>query len=141
MGFEILDGPHIETDYYNFEALNIPADHHARDMQDTFWFADKIHLLCTHTSAVQVRGMESHVPPFRFIVPGKVFRCERIDASHEMVFHQLEGMMVGEGITVGNLIYFMQTILTEIFKRKVDVRLRPGFSPSLSRDSNSILNA
>jgi len=129
MGFEILDGPHIETDYYNFEALNIPADHPARDMQDTFWFADKLHLLRTQTSAVQVRGMELYRPPFRFIAPGKVFRSERTDASHEMVFHQLEGMMVGEGITVGNLIYFMQTILTEIFKRNVEVRLRPGFFP------------
>lgn len=129
MGFEVLDGPHIEDDYHNFEALNIPDTHPARDMQDTFWFADKKHLLRTHTSTIQVRGMKTRKPPFRFVGPGKVFRCERTDASHEMVFHQLEGMMVGENVSVGNLIYFMKTLLTEIFKREVEVRLRPGFFP------------
>jgi phenylalanyl-tRNA synthetase alpha chain len=129
MGFEVLDGPHIEDEFHNFEALNIPATHPARDMQDTFWFADKKHLLRTHTSTIQVRGMKERKPPFRFVGPGKVFRCERTDASHEMVFHQLEGMMVGENISVGNLIYFMKTLLTEIFKKEVEVRLRPGFFP------------
>lgn len=129
MGFEILDGPHIEDDFHNFEALNIPADHPARDMQDTFWFSDMKHLLRTHTSTIQVRGMETRTPPFKFVGPGKVFRCERTDASHEMVFHQLEGMMVGENISVANLIYFMKTLLSEIFKRDVEVRLRPGFFP------------
>jgi phenylalanyl-tRNA synthetase alpha chain len=129
MGFEVLDGPHIEDEYHNFEALNIPATHPARDMQDTFWFADKKHLLRTHTSTIQVRGMKTRKPPFRFVGPGKVFRCERTDASHEMVFHQLEGMMVGEDVSVANLIYFMKTLLTEIFKRDVEVRLRPGFFP------------
>lgn len=129
MGFEVLDGPHIEDDYHNFEALNIPATHPARDMQDTFWFTDKKHLLRTHTSTIQVRGMKTRKPPFRFVGPGKVFRSERTDASHEMCFHQLEGMMVGEDVSVGNLIYFMKTLLTEIFKREVEVRLRPGFFP------------
>lgn len=129
MGFEVLDGPHIEDEFHNFEALNIPATHPARDMQDTFWFADKKHLLRTHTSTIQVRGMKERKPPFRFVGPGKVFRCERTDASHEMVFHQLEGMMVGENVSVGNLIYFMKTLLTEIFKKNVEVRLRPGFFP------------
>ena len=129
MGFEVLDGPHIEDEFHNFEALNIPDTHPARDMQDTFWFADKKHLLRTHTSTIQVRGMKERKPPFRFVGPGKVFRCERTDASHEMVFHQLEGMMVGENISVGNLIYFMKTLLSEIFKREVEVRLRPGFFP------------
>ncbi len=129
MGFEVLDGPHIEDDYHNFEALNIPDTHPARDMQDTFWFADKKHLLRTHTSTIQVRGMKTRKPPFRFVGPGKVFRSERTDASHEMCFHQLEGMMVGEDVSVGNLIYFMKTLLTEIFKREVEVRLRPGFFP------------
>ena len=129
MGFDVLDGPHIEDDYHNFEALNIPADHPARDMQDTFWFKDMKHLLRTHTSTIQVRGMESRRPPFKFVGPGKVFRCERTDASHEMVFHQLEGMMVEEELSVGHLIYFMQTLLTEIFRRKTNVRLRPGFFP------------
>jgi phenylalanyl-tRNA synthetase alpha chain len=129
MGFEVLDGPHIEDDWHNFEALNIPDTHPARDMQDTFWFADKKHLLRTHTSTIQVRGMKERKPPFRFVGPGKVFRCERTDASHEMCFHQLEGMMVGEDVSVGHLIYFMKTLLSEIFKRDVEVRLRPGFFP------------
>ena len=135
MGFEVLDGPHIETEFYNFEALNIPGDHPARDMQDTFWFKDEKspegqkHLLRTHTSTIQVRGMQSRKPPFRFIAPGTVFRWERTDASHEMVFQQLEGMMVGKDISVANLIYFMKQTLKEIFKRDVNVRLRPGFFP------------
>ena len=129
MGFEILDGPHIEDDYHNFEALNIPKSHPARDMQDTFWFKDMTHLLRTHTSTIQVRGMKERKPPFRFVGPGKVFRSERTDASHEMCFHQLEGMMVGEDISVGNLIYFMKTLLSEVFKKEVEVRLRPGYFP------------
>lgn len=135
MGFEVLDGPHIEDEFYNFEALNIPSDHPARDMQDTFWFnktkapEGKAHLLRTHTSTIQVRGMLSRKPPFRFIAPGVVFRCERTDASHEMVFTQLEGMMVGEGVSVSHLIYFMKTTLKQIFKKDVEVRLRPGFFP------------
>ena len=136
MGFDILDGPHIEDEFHNFEALNIPGDHPARDMQDTFWFhnpneesKEKKHLLRTHTSTIQVRGMQSRKPPFKFIAPGTVFRCERTDASHEMVFNQLEGMMVGEDISVSHLIYFMKTILKEIFKKEVEVRLRPGFFP------------
>jgi phenylalanyl-tRNA synthetase alpha chain len=135
MGFEVLDGPHVEDEFHNFEALNIPGDHPARDMQDTFWMDDpksevgKKHLLRTHTSTIQVRGMRERKPPFKFIAPGKVFRCERTDASHEMVFHQLEGMMVGKDISIGNLIYFMKTLLREIFKKEVEVRLRPGFFP------------
>ena len=115
MGFDVLDGPHIEDDFHNFEALNIPETHPARDMQDTFWFRDMKHLLRTHTSTIQVRGMESRKPPFKFVGPGKVFRCERTDTTHEMCFHQLEGMMVGKDITVGNLIYFMKTLLKEYF--------------------------
>lgn len=140
MGFDVLDGPHIEDEFHNFEALNIPADHPARDMQDTFWFHDphdekaldqtgKKRLLRSHTSTIQVRGMLARTPPFRFIAPGIVFRSERTDASHEMVFTQLEGMMVGKNISVANLIYFMKTILTEIFKKEVEVRLRPGYFP------------
>jgi phenylalanyl-tRNA synthetase alpha chain len=129
MGFDVLDGPHIEDEYHNFEALNIPKTHPARDMQDTFWFKDKKHLLRTHTSTIQIRGMKERKPPFRFIAPGKVFRCERTDATHEMVFHQLEGMMVGENISVSHLIYFMKTLLERIFKRSLEVRLRPGYFP------------
>ncbi|MDZ4786821.1 MAG: phenylalanine--tRNA ligase subunit alpha, partial [bacterium] len=129
MGFDVLDGPHIEDDWHNFAALNVAADHPARDMQDTFWFPDAVHLLRTHTSCIQVRGMEVKKPPFKFVAPGKVFRCERTDASHEMVFHQMDGMMVGEDVSVAHLIYFMKTLLTEVFKRDVEVRLRPGFFP------------
>ncbi|MBP9674714.1 MAG: phenylalanine--tRNA ligase subunit alpha [Bacteriovoracaceae bacterium] len=129
MGFEILDGPHIEDEYHNFEALNIPADHPARDMQDTFWFNDGKHLLRTHTSTIQVRGMKQRKPPFKFVAPGKVFRSERTDASHEFVFHQMEGMMVGENISVAHLIYVMKTLLSKVFGKDVEVRLRPGFFP------------
>ncbi|MBL7664656.1 MAG: phenylalanine--tRNA ligase subunit alpha [Bacteriovoracaceae bacterium] len=129
MGFEVLDGPHIEDEFHNFEALNIPSDHPARDMQDTFWFQDMKHLLRTHTSTIQVRGMSQRKPPFQFVGPGKVFRNERTDATHEMCFHQLEGMMVGKNITVANLIYFMKTLLKEIFKKDFEIRLRPGFFP------------
>lgn len=130
MGFDILDGPHIEDDWHNFTALNIPETHPARDMQDTFWFKDMKHLLRTHTSTIQIRGMESKkTPPFRFVAPGKVFRCEATDASHEAVFHQMEGMLIGTDITVANLIYFEKTLLSEIFARDVKIRLRPGFFP------------
>ena len=129
MGFDILDGPHIEDDFHNFEALNIPATHPARDMQDTFWFADMEHLLRTHTSCIQIRGMEANEPPLKFVGPGKVFRCEATDASHEMAFHQLEGMMVGKDISVANLIYFMKTLLSEVFHKDMNIRLRPGFFP------------
>ena len=128
MGFEILDGPHVETDYFNFEALNIPEHHPARDMQDTFYLEDG-NLLRTHTSAIQVRGMQRLKPPFKIIGPGKVFRCERIDASHEATFHQLEGMMVDRDIKVAHLIYFMKELLQRIFRREVEVRLRPGYFP------------
>jgi phenylalanyl-tRNA synthetase alpha chain len=128
MGFEVLDGPHVETDYYNFEALNIPEHHPARDMQDTFYLEDG-NLLRTHTSAIQVRGMQRLRPPFKIIGPGKVFRSERIDASHEATFHQLEGMMVDRDIKVSHLIYFMRELLKRIFRREVEVRLRPGYFP------------
>lgn len=129
MGFDILDGPHIEDEYHNFEALNIPANHPARDMQDTFWFQDKKHLLRTHTSNIQIRGMEQHKPPFKFVGPGKVFRSEALDASHEAAFHQLEGMMVGKDISVSHMIHFLRTLLSEIFQKEIKVRLRPGFFP------------
>jgi phenylalanyl-tRNA synthetase alpha chain len=128
MGFEVLDGPHVETDYYNFEALNTPEHHPARDMQDTFYLEDG-HLLRTHTSSIQVRGMERLRPPLKIIGPGRVFRSERIDASHEVTFHQLEGMMVDRGIKVAHLIYFMKVLLSKIFRRDVEVRLRPGYFP------------
>ena len=128
MGFQVLDGPHVETDHFNFEALNIPKDHPARDMQDTFFLEDG-NLLRTHTSSIQVRGMEHLRPPFKIIGPGKVFRCERIDASHESTFHQLEGMMVDREVSVAHLIHFMRTLLSKIFQREEEVRLRPGYFP------------
>jgi len=128
LGFTILDGFEVEDEYHNFDALNIPADHPARDMQDTFWLEGG-KLLRTHTSPVQVRGMETLSLPLRMIAPGRVFRNESVDASHEHTFYQLEGMMIDRNVSVGNLIYFMKTLLGEVFRREVTVRLRPGFFP------------
>ena len=128
LGFAVLDGPEVETEFNNFDALNIPADHPARDMQDTFWL-DGGFCLRTHTSPVQVRGMRMLKPPFRMIAPGRVFRNEEVDASHEHTFYQLEGMMVDRDVSVANLIYFMKTLLSGIFGREVTVRLRPGYFP------------
>ncbi len=128
LGFAILDGPEVETEEHNFDALNIPPTHPARDMQDTFWLSNG-HLLRTHTSPVQVRGMRQFGPPLRMIAPGRVFRNEEVDASHEHTFYQLEGMMVDREVSVANLIYFMKTLLSSIFKRDVTVRLRPGYFP------------
>jgi phenylalanyl-tRNA synthetase alpha chain len=128
MGFAVLDGPEVETEEHNFDALNIPPTHPARDMQDTFWLSDG-HLLRTHTSPVQVRGMRKLGPPLRMIAPGRVFRNEEVDASHEHTFYQLEGMMIDREVSVANLIYFMKTLLSSIFKRDVTVRLRPGYFP------------
>ena len=128
MGFSVLDGPEVETEYHNFDALNIPSDHPARDMQDTFWLGSG-NLLRTHTSPVQVRGMEKLGPPLRMIAPGRVFRNESVDASHEHTFYQVEGMMIDRNISVGNLIYFMKTLLGSVFGREVTVRLRPGYFP------------
>ncbi len=128
MGFAVLDGPEVESEYNNFDALNIPADHPARDTQDTFWLSGG-NLLRTHTSPVQVRGMETLGPPLRMIAPGRVFRNESVDASHDHTFYQLEGMLIDREVSVANLIYFMKTMLTAIFHREVTVRLRPGFFP------------
>lgn len=128
LGFTVLDGPEVESDEHNFDALNIPADHPARDMQDTFWLEGGW-LLRTHTSPVQVRGMRKLGPPLRMIAPGRVFRNEEVDASHEHTFYQLEGMMVDKDVSVANLLYFMKTLLSAIFKREVTVRLRPGYFP------------
>jgi phenylalanyl-tRNA synthetase alpha chain len=128
LGFAVLDGPEVETEFHNFDALNIPSDHPARDMQDTFWL-DGGNLLRTHTSPVQVRGMERLGPPLRMIAPGRVFRNESVDASHEHTFYQLEGMMVDRDVSVAHLLYFMKTLLAAIFHREVTVRLRPGYFP------------
>jgi phenylalanyl-tRNA synthetase alpha chain len=130
MGYEVLDGPEVELDHYNFEALNITKDHPARDSQDTFYCDDEGHLvLRTHTSPVQIRAMEGREPPFRVIAPGRVFRQETTDASHDHTFYQMEGLVVGEDISVAHLIGAMKTLLRGIFGRDLDVRLRPGHFP------------
>ena len=128
MGFVVLDGPHIETEFYNFEALNIPTYHPARDMQDTFFFPQNL-LLRTQTSCIQIRGMQQLSPPLRIVAPGKVFRAERTDSSHESCFHQLEGMMVSENISVAHLLHFMQVMLESCFQKKIHFRIRPGYFP------------
>ena len=130
MGYEVLDGPEVELDHYNFEALNITKDHPARDSQDTFYCDAEGHLvLRTHTSPVQVRAMERREPPFRVIAPGRVFRQETTDASHDHTFYQMEGLVVGKDISVAHLIGAMKTLLRGIFGRDLDVRLRPGHFP------------
>jgi phenylalanyl-tRNA synthetase alpha chain len=128
LGFAVVDGPEVETEHYNFDALNIPADHPARDMQDTFWLKGG-KLLRTHTSPVQIRALEKFGPPLKMIAPGRVFRNEEVDPSHEHTFYQLEGMMVDRDVSVAHLIYFMKTFLSAIFRKDVTVRLRPGFFP------------
>jgi phenylalanyl-tRNA synthetase alpha chain len=128
MGFEILDGPEMENEYNNFNALNIPDDHPARDTQDTFWLRNGM-LLRTHTSPVQIRGMEGRKPPFKFIAPGKTYRNEATDACHEHTFHQIEGMVVDKGISIANLVYTLKVIVSNIFGREVEVRLRPSYFP------------
>jgi len=128
MGFTVLTGPEVELEYYNFDALNIPSDHPARDMQDTYWLTNGM-LLRTHTSAIQVRAMERFGAPLRAIFPGRCFRYEATDASHENTFYQLEGLMVDRGISVANLIAVMKALLSQVFHRDVLVRLRPGFFP------------
>ena len=128
MGFMVLTGPEAETEHYNFDALNIPSDHPARDMQDTFWL-DNGMLMRTHTSANQVRTLEKFGAPMRAIFPGRCFRYEAMDPSHENTFYQCEGLLVDRDISVANLIATMKALLSEIFKRDVTVRLRPGFFP------------
>ena len=130
MGYEVLDGPEVELDHYNFEALNITKDHPARDSQDTFYCDKEGRLvLRTHTSPVQIRAMENRKPPFRVIAPGRVFRQETTDASHDHTFYQMEGLVVGRDISVAHLIGAMKTLLRGIFGRDLDVRLRPGHFP------------
>jgi phenylalanyl-tRNA synthetase alpha chain len=130
MGYQVADGPEIETDWNNFQALNIPPDHPARDSQDTFYLEGPGPLvLRTHTSPVQIRSLERLKPPLRVIAPGKVFRHEATDASHEHTFHQLEGLVVDKDVSVAHLINSMKTLLRGIFRRDLEIRLRPGFFP------------
>jgi phenylalanyl-tRNA synthetase alpha chain len=128
LGFVVVGGPEMETDFYNFEALNIPETHPARDQWDTFWL-DNGWLLRTHTSPCQVRAMLRLGPPLRIIAPGRCFRYETEDAGHANTFHQLEGLMIDRDISVANLIAVMKLILTEVLHQEVKVRLRPGYFP------------
>lgn len=127
MGFEVLSGPEIETDYYNFQALNIPADHPARDMQDTFYITDSI-LLRTQTSSIQARAMERKKPPIKMICPGKVFRSDS-DASHSPIFHQMEGLVVDKNITLRDLKGTLEYLAAHLFGHDTKVRFRPSYFP------------
>ncbi len=127
LGFQVEEGPEIETDYYNFEALNIPKDHPARDMQDTFYIEDET-VLRTHTSPVQIHVMENREPPLRIIAPGKVYRCDS-DVSHTPMFHQIEGLMVDEGVSFSHLKGIMNIFLQEVFGKDTKIRFRPSFFP------------
>ncbi|MCA9354209.1 MAG: phenylalanine--tRNA ligase subunit alpha [Candidatus Kaiserbacteria bacterium] len=133
IGFVFAEGPEAETEHYNFDQLNVPKDHPSRDMQDTFWFKAKDvsepTVLRTHTSPVQARYMESHEPPIRIIVPGKVFRNETTDATHEAQFYQLEGLYVDKGVHLGHLKGTLEHFFSKLFSGKTEVRFRPSFFP------------
>ena len=135
MGFAIADGPELETEWHNFDALNIPSSHPARDMQDTFWVkndsekSEENLVLRTHTSNIQIRAMAEHGAPIRAIIPGRVFRNEAVDASHDSMFYQVEGLMVDKGISLANLKGTIETFLTTMFSKKTKIRIRPGYFP------------
>lgn len=133
IGFVFAEGPEAETEHYNFDQLNFPKDHPARDMQDTFWLREEdtkeSMVLRTHTSPVQVRYMETHEPPVRVIVPGKVFRNEATDATHEAQFYQLEGLYVDKGVHMGHLKGTIEYFFSKFFRGEVKVRFRPSFFP------------
>ena len=141
LGFTIEDGPEIETDFYNFEALNIPKSHPARDMQDTLYITDDI-VLRTHTSPVQIRVMQNQQPPVRMIAPGRVYRRDTPDASHSPLFHQVEGLVVGEGVTFADLKGVIEAFAHQMFGKDIKVRFRPSFfpftEPSAEYDFNCI---
>lgn len=128
MGFDVVDGPEVETDHYNFECLNVPADHPARDMQDTFYLGENL-LLRTQTSAAQIRTMENRKPPIRVICPGRVYRADEVDATHSPVFHQIEGLVVDKGITMCDLKGVLEQFAHEIYGPETDVKFRPSFFP------------
>jgi phenylalanyl-tRNA synthetase alpha chain len=127
MGFNVAEGPEVETDYYNFEALNIPKNHPARDMQDTFYVSENI-VLRTHTSPIQVRFMETHTPPVRIVAPGKVYRCDS-DLTHTPMFHQVEGLLVDEHVSFGDLKGILTAFVHEVFDEQTSLRFRPSFFP------------
>ena len=130
LGFEIAIGPEIATEYDNFDSLNVPKDHPARDMQDTFWIKDSPgKVLRTHISSMQVPYMKTHKPPFKMISPGKVFRNEATDATHEMQYNYMEGLVVAEGISVAHLKGVLLEFIKKLFGDNADIRLRPSFFP------------
>ena len=128
MGFRVEEGPEIETEFYNFEALNIPEDHPSRDMQDTFYLPDN-YLLRTHTSPVQIRTMQKQQPPVRMIAPGRCFRRDTPDATHSPTFHQVEGLCVDKGVSFADLKGVIMAFARKLFDAEVKVRFRPGFFP------------
>ncbi|MFN3361534.1 MAG: phenylalanine--tRNA ligase subunit alpha [Pseudanabaenaceae cyanobacterium] len=128
LGYTVAQGPEVETDYYNFEALNTPADHPARDMQDTFYLQDGL-LLRTHTSSVQIRFMEQNDPPIRIVCPGRVYRKDDVDATHFPMFHQVELLAVDEGLTFGDLKGTVRLLVEALFGGECEVRFRPSFFP------------
>jgi len=130
LGFDVADGPEIEDEFHNFDALNVPKDHPARDMQDTFWMkGEPGKLLRTHTSPVQIRFMKSHKPPFNIVSTGKVFRYEATDATHEVQFFQCEGLMVGKDVTLADLKGTLELFLKKLFGEDVKIKLRPAYFP------------
>jgi phenylalanyl-tRNA synthetase alpha chain len=130
MGYAIVDGPEVETEYYNFEALNIPADHPAREMQDTFWLYQPAMLLRTHTSAVQARMMETMSLPLAICAPGRVYRNEQTDASHDFMFTQVEGMFIDKKVSMAHLLATAQVFLQALFEKpELNIRVRPGYFP------------
>ena len=128
MGFSVVEGPEVELDYYNFEALNLPKDHPARDTQDTFYISENT-LLRTQTSPVQVRVMEKQKPPLRIISPGRVYRSDEVDANHSPLFHQIEGLAVDKGITMGDLKGTLETFAKRLYGEDAVVRFRPHHFP------------
>jgi len=128
LGFNVADGPEIELDHYNFELLNIPKDHPARDMQDSFYFNPNV-LLRTHTSPVQARHMTSHKPPIRIVCPGRVYRCDEVDATHSPVFHQMEGLVVDKGIKMSDLKGTLDVFAKKLYGPETKTRFRPSYFP------------
>ena len=128
MGFSVVEGPEVELDYYNFEALNIPKNHPARDTQDTFYINDDV-VLRSQTSPVQVRVMEKSKPPIRIISPGKVYRSDAVDATHSPVFHQMEGLVIDKGITMGDLKGTLELFIKELYGSEAKIRFRPHHFP------------
>ncbi len=128
MGFDVVEGPEVEKDYYNFEALNIPKDHPARDTQDTFYVSDDV-VLRTQTSPVQIRTMENRKPPIRIIAPGKVYRSDAVDATHSPLFHQIEGMVIDKGVTMSDLKGTLDTFAKRLYGEDTVTRFRPHHFP------------